>query len=202
MFMDAGTYLVEKTPPREWMSEDLKPSFVSIDKEISVLHPDFFGSTPYLNWLVGREVYYHSTFSSSRDAKSFKKTFLKEKENVVIVKLGIQLEDAELILNHQLDPQDVSEQGISGLLSEKRLIGPHHSLLGYDIMGYECATFFSFRTNHLEGDIRNRVPFETNEVGLIKEFVHAKKGADMLNNEDFGQEEVDWFAWALFEVKD
>jgi hypothetical protein len=180
------------------MDEDIKSSYLSVDKAICDLLPDFIGAKKYDEWVQSKTVYYPSIFENPEDAHEFKRLFLKNTKDIYVVKLGVLLNDSLCILDEMLDSYAPEELGISQILKRKREI-PFQNLpiLGYDIMGYENATFTSFRTNHLIKDVRAHAPFQTNDVGLISNFYDAQKGALLLNEADFGQEELHWFPWCL-----
>jgi hypothetical protein len=140
----AGTFIVKKSSHIPWIEEDIKSSYLSVDKAICDLLPDFIGAKKYDEWLKSKTVYYPSIFENPEDVHEFKRMFLKNTKDIYVVKLGVLLSDSLCILDGMLDYYTTEELGISQILKRKREISFRNlPILGYDIMGYDRSPYES-----------------------------------------------------------
>jgi hypothetical protein len=178
---------IGKVIPINWQ-EIIKEEFVSVlDKnEID-------------NWvnvnLEKRRIIWPNIYSSVDVAKEFVDRFISNMENIKIIELGIEKNDAaELIEDSSYS--DLGE--IEGMLTLKKILSlSSGEILGFDILGVEHGYFTSYLINHFEKELIHRVGVNINCHGLISDYRQAMDGADYLVNESNGGELLFWKPWVL-----
>lgn len=229
-FFIGGYYLIEGTPIKRWMNNEILPEQIFTPSScICDLHPEEL----CLSWVGGDK----KAKASYRDKLNLTKAQFEQLQNEVDIgfeseKFGwpqvfIDLEEAQLFrrrwLRHLTDikliaiatssqHRDIflSEErpqgenaGANGnwlALNQKLKIDVNPGLLGFEVLGYEPGGFHSIICNSLENDFSKVLGIRFNRYGLIDDFDKADNAASYAQNPEVGAEPALWQPWAIVEL--
>jgi hypothetical protein len=96
-------------------------------------------------------------------------------------------------------PDGAAENGVRKKLRERKMLESEALFRGFEILGYDCASFCSFVCNSLEGEYHTKLGITFNSNGLIDDYEHAVRAADFTMLDEVGAEPLLWRPWLVSE---
>ena len=218
-----GYSIVQKTPRPSFLDKDLTPEHIcSLSDCLCEQFPGIYG----LSWAEvekNERFEWQKKTGLSRDqlkelVEEYEDAF--EFENVGWGGVYQNLETARHFLTKYLKPKNWRILGIYTTASycaeliesekeagqkngqvlalEKEIIlKPDVSIMGFDVLGFECGGAHSFLCNNLDQIFSNQLKINLNDAGLIDKWELAEAGSAYCNDPDNNAEPLFWAPWII-----
>ncbi len=166
---------------------------------------------PAIDWATDSFEHEHGAwgvFFTIDSARAAYDQFLKKSTGVRLIGLGVHRDDAATFIKENTPPPPEAgsaPEGVGGhvhILKEKHPLPPGGQLLGYEpLVTSHRVVGCSWLCNGLEETLAKELGIKPNKLGLIKDYVSAKRLTDRINQGDTGAEPGTWMPWALVEYR-
>ena len=126
---------------------------------------------------------------------------LNHLEHLKLIAIATTARERDIFLaeTHSENNQNDCRTGVE-LALRSRTIVDKGTVLGYEILGYDCGWFCSFVCNSLEKDFVNRLGIKLNQYGLIPQYNLALIATEYTTRPTTGAEPVLWLPWTIIEL--
>jgi hypothetical protein len=132
-------------------------------------------------------------------ARDFYTRYLQHLPDVKLLSIALpEIYWAEFIKEFT-NPDGVAENGVRKKLRERNKLEREALGRGFEILGYDCASFCSFVCNSLEGEYHTKLGITFNANGLIDDYEHAVRAADFTTLDEVNAEPLWWRPWSVSE---
>lgn len=135
-------------------------------------------------------------FFDKETAIEFYQTFLKDKQDIVLLGIGLGSEDLDLFFDEEKPQKGMGSYLVYDVLKFKTKLSPSNCI-GYDILGFDCGQFHSYLCNGLQKDFNKKFDMKPNQYGFFDKYELAKVAADYVLDEGTGAEPALWQAWMV-----
>jgi hypothetical protein len=228
-FISGGYYIVTLLVRPDYMDEGLIPNTIlSASECLCDFHPDMSvlwggSNKTKLNYAqqlhISQSTYeemekwiedkyeaerfaYPQMFTNVKEAREFCNKYLNHLSNAKVIGIGLPENCVDEFIEYEetQNRPEKNQYGIEKLILNKTLIEEKDSkILGFEVLGFENGTFYSYLCNGLEKDFKEHFGFTLNKNGFISSVEEATRFCDYSNDEEVGTEPVLWLPWAIFE---
>lgn len=135
-------------------------------------------------------------FSNLVTAQEFCKKFLKTKDDIYILGIGLSQEDTTIFIEEEEPTKGMGSTLVYDVLCRNEVIDSTE-LLGFDVLGFDIGYFHSYICNGLENEFNARFDIKPNEYGLYNSYSAARLAAKYLMTDEAQVEPALWLPWVV-----